>query len=225
MLDSMRELVFGLEDGLVATTGTVAGLAAGTANARIVILSGIVLTVVEALSMAAGSYLSSKSHRQVLEKRIRDEKEEIETKPEEETEELRLMYRARGFNEEEIGILVRRIISDKKLWLEEMIAKELRIGGGELDEPRQNALIMGLAYVIGGAIPVLPYALLPIVPAIWASVLAAGLALFALGYWKATVTGLNRLRGGAEMLAIAAAAALAGYAIGKVIGAAFGLTV
>jgi predicted membrane protein (TIGR00267 family) len=225
LLESMRELVFGLEDSLVSTTGAVAGIAAGTADAKIVILSGVVLVVVEALSMTAGSYLSNKSHREMLEKKIRDEKEEIETKPEEETEELRLMYRARGFSEDEVAILVKRITADKKLWLEEMMAKELRIGAAELDEPKISAAVMGVAYVIGGAVPVLPYLFLSVGPAMVVSVAVAGASLFALGYWKATVTGLNRLRSGTEMLTIAAAAALAGYVIGKLLGGAFGLTV
>jgi predicted membrane protein (TIGR00267 family) len=225
IVESMRELVFGLEDSLVSTTGAVAGIAAGTDNAKIVILSGVVLVVVEALSMTAGSYLSNKSHREMLEKKIRDEKDEIETKPEEETEELRLMYKARGFSEAEIAILVKRITSDKKLWLEEMMAKELRIGAAELDEPKISAAVMGVAYVIGGSVPVLPYVFMSVHPATIASVAIAGTALFGLGYWKATVTGLSRLRSGTEMLVIAAAAALAGYVIGKFVGGAFGLTV
>src|SRR5689334_1511262 len=76
LLDAIRELVFGLEDGLVSTLGAVAGIAAGTEDGRIVVLSGLVLVSVEALSMAAGSYLSNKSHREMLEKRIEDERRE-----------------------------------------------------------------------------------------------------------------------------------------------------
>src|SRR5690348_8031501 len=120
LLDAIRELVFGLEDGLVSTLGAVAGIAAGTEDGRIVVLSGLVLISVEALSMAAGSYLSNKSHQEMLQKRIADEREEIETKPEEETEELRVMYRQRGFTEPEVEILVSRIVQDKELWLEEI---------------------------------------------------------------------------------------------------------
>ncbi len=58
---SVREIVFGLEDSLVSTLGAVTGIAAGTHNAYVVLLSGLVLVSVEAVSMAAGSYLSSKS--------------------------------------------------------------------------------------------------------------------------------------------------------------------
>lgn len=220
----MRELVFGLEDGLVSTMGAVAGVAAGTGDARVVVLTGAVLIVVEALSMAAGSYLSNKSHRQMLEKRIRDEREEIEAKPEEEEEELRRMYRQRGFSEEEIAILVRRITADKKLWLEEMTAKELRIGGGDLEEPRGGALVMGLAYVAGGSVPVLPYLVAPLSAAIPISVLATVAALFLIGAAKGSFTGLSRWRSGLEMVLVAMTASALGFLIGKAVGQFFGLS-
>ncbi len=224
LLTSIRELVFGLEDGLVSTTGAVAGIAAGTGDGRIVILSGLVLIAVESLSMAAGSYLSNKSHRQMLLKRIRDEEWEIEHEPEKETDELRVMYRQRGFSPDEIDILVKRITADKKLWLEEMMAKELRIGASDLDEPRDSATIMGVAYIVGGGIPVLPFFFLPIGPATIAAVGASILSLIAIGWWKAGVTGLPKVKSAVEMLGIAAAAAIIGYLIGKLVGSAFGLT-
>lgn len=223
LLDAIRELVFGLEDGLVSTLGAVAGVAAGTADGRIVVLSGLVLIAVEALSMAAGSYLSSKSHREMLEKRIEDERREIEEKPEEETEELRVMYRQRGFSEDEIAILVRRITADKKLWLEEMTAKELGIGSADLEQPTSRALVMGVAYIVGGAVPVLPFLLLPIDAALKVSVVAAVVTLFGIGFAKAGVTGRSRWKGGLEMVLIASCAAVLGYLIGGFFGGLFGL--
>lgn len=225
LFEAIRELVFGLEDGLVSTLGAVAGIAAGTEDGRIVALSGLVLIAVEALSMAAGSYLSNKSHREMLEKRIEDERQEIEDKPEEETEELRVMYRQRGFSEDEIAILVKRITADKELWLEEMTAKELRIGAGDLEEPKSRAIVMGASYVIGGAVPVIPFLLLPVDAALKVAVAASVAALFTIGFVKARATGRSRWRGGLEMVLVASAAAVVGYLIGGAIGKAFGLTV
>jgi predicted membrane protein (TIGR00267 family) len=161
----------------------------------------------------------------MLEKRIADERREIEEKPEEETEELRVMYRQRGFSEEEIAILVKRITADKELWLEEMTAKELRIGAGDLEEPTSRAAVMGVAYVLGGAVPVVPFLLMPVGPALKTAVCAAVVALFAIGFVKAGAAGRSRWRGGMEMVLIASAAAVLGYLIGKAAGHAFGLTV
>lgn len=225
LLEAIRELVFGLEDGLVSTMGAVAGIAAGTENGQVVILSGLVIIAVEALSMAAGSYLSNKSHRQMLEKRIDDERREIEEKPEEETEELRVMYRQRGFNEEEIAILVKRITADKELWLEEMTAKELRIGAGDLEEPKSRALVMGLSYVVGGAVPLVPYLVMPVQSAIFASVAATILTLFGIGYFKGRFAAIDRWKSAWEMVLVASTAAIIAYLIGSAVGHVFGLTV
>jgi predicted membrane protein (TIGR00267 family) len=225
LLDAIRELVFGLEDGLVSTMGAVAGIAAGTENGGIVVLSGLVIIAVEALSMTAGSYLSNKSHREMLEKKIADERREIETQPEEETEELRVMYRQRGFSEDEITILVRRITQDKALWLEEMVAKELHIGMNDLVEPNSRAVIMGISYVIGGAVPLVPYLVLPVGIALPVSVVATIAALYAVGFIKGRATGLSSMKSGGEMMLVASAAALVAYLIGKAVGHIFGLTV
>lgn len=219
----MRQLVFGLEDGIVSTTGAVVGIAAGSQNAHVVILSGTVLILVEALSMAAGEYLSSKSHREFLEQKIREEEEEIEKQPDHEREELAQMYRDRGFSEEEVGILVKRITSDKKLWLEEMISKELGIGKGELTEAPSGALVMWIAYTVGGGIPLAPFFFLSTSQASVAAFLVAVLALFGLGYWKAKVAGINAVRSGLEMLVVGAGAGIIGYIAGAVIGSLLGL--
>lgn len=224
LLDAIRELVFGLEDGLVSTMGAIAGIAAGTENGGVVVLSGLVIIAVEALSMTAGSYLSNKSHREMLEKKIADERERIELRPEEETEELRAMYLQRGFSEEEVGILVRRITGNKKLWLEEMVAKELHIGTSDLVEPNSRAVIMGISYVIGGAVPLVPYLVLPVEIALPVSIIATIAALYAVGYVKGRATGLSSMKSGGEMMLIASAAAFVAYLIGKAVGHVFGLT-
>lgn len=224
LFDSIREVVFGLEDGLVSTMGAVAGIAAGTESAHIVVLSGLVIVAVEALSMAAGSYLSNKSHSEMLQKKIDDEREEIETKPEEETEELRVLYRQRGFSEEEIAILVRRVTADKDLWLEEMMAKELFIGKNDIEEPKSRALVMGAAYVIGGAVPVIPYLCLPVRTALPVSVIATIVTLFGVGYVKGGAIGRSPWKSAMEMVLVASSAAFIAYLIGKAVGHFFGLT-
>jgi vacuolar iron transporter family protein len=220
---AMRQLVFGLEDGIVSTTGAVVGIAAGSQNAQVVILSGTVLILVEALSMAAGEYLSSKSQREFLEQKIREEEHEIETMPEKEKLELAVMYRERGFSEDEIAIIVKRITADKKLWLEEMISKELGIGAGELAEAPSGAAVMWLSYTIGGAVPLLPFLLLPLTQATVVGFVIALVALFALGFWKAKVAGIDAVRSGFEMVSIAAGAGILGYLAGIVVGGYFDL--
>ncbi|MFH1047364.1 MAG: VIT1/CCC1 transporter family protein [Patescibacteria group bacterium] len=215
---SIRELVFGLEDGIVSTGGAVIGIAAGTGNDSVVVLSGFVIVIVEALSMAAGTYLSSKSKRQLLERRLRDEREEIETLPEEEIAELQEMYRERGFTTAEIEMLVHRVTQNKDLWLEEMACKELGIGLAQLSDNKNRAGVMWLAYSVGGLLPIAPFLLLPIQSAMVVTFVVSLTGLFAVGYWKGRVTKMNALRSALEMTAIAASAGVAGYVIGRLVG-------
>lgn len=225
ILGSIRELVFGLEDSLVSTLGVVVGVGAGTADAKVVMLSGVVLVVVEALSMAAGSFISSKSHRQVLEQAVREEEWEIENEPEEEKEELRGMYAARGFSPEEVEILVRRVTADKKLWLEEMMSKELRINAADLEEPGKNAVVMFLSYLAGGIIPIIPFALVAVPTAMTYAVTLTVGTLFVVGFAKGKVVANDGWKSGLELMAVSSAAALIGYLIGKGASALFGITV
>lgn len=222
-LGSLREIVFGMEDGIVSTAGAVIGIAAGTRDPRVVVFAGIVIIIVEALSMAAGSYLSEKSQREMLGRKIREEEKELEEHPEKEIEELEVMYRERGFNDQEIEILVRRITSDKKLWLEEMMAKELRIGAGELDDGSGGAFYMWMAYSIGGLIPVLPFVALDVTAAIAVAFILSLIGLFGLGYWKAKVAGTNPWRSGLEMLTVSAAAGALGFIVGSILGPMLGV--
>jgi predicted membrane protein (TIGR00267 family) len=213
----VREAVFGVQDGLISTLGALTGIAAGTQNRDAVIVAGFVIIAVESLSMAAGSYLSSKSQREYLQRLLKEEEEEIARNPEGERKELRDMYRARGFTEPEIDIIANRIMSNPKLLLEDMAHKELGITMTDLEEPLSNALVMGVAYVLGGSVPVLFYVLLPLSAALPVSVAGTLLALFLFGGLKGRFVNQSWWRSGLEMLTVAGLAALAGFLIGRAV--------
>ena len=214
----LRDAVFGIQDGLISTMGALTGIAAGTHSAEAVVIAGFVIVVVESLSMAAGSYLSSKSQREYLERILREEEDEIKNDPEKERQEIWEMYRARGFAEEEIAIIARRLMSNPQLLLEDMAHKELGICPSAMEEPLGNAIVMGIAYVIGGFIPVLPYLLLPIEIGMPVSIAGTLLALFAFGGLKGRIVKQTWWRSGLEMLLIAGVAALVGFVIGQLVG-------
>ncbi len=213
----LREAVFGTQDGLISTLGALTGIAAGTQSRDVVIISGFVIIAVESLSMAAGSYISSKSQREYFERLLREEEEEIARNPEGEREELVEMYRARGFTDPEIEIIARRLLSNPKLLLEDMAHKELGIFPESFEEPLGNAIVMGVSYVFGGLIPVLPYLLLPMQTAMPVSIIGTLSALFLFGGLKGRLVKQTWWRSGLEMLTIAGIAALAGFLIGRAV--------
>jgi predicted membrane protein (TIGR00267 family) len=211
---TIRDGVFGVQDGLVSTLGALLGIAAGTRQASIVALSGLVIVTVESLSMAAGSYLSAKSHREYLERLLEDERRSISLDPEGERRELREMYAKRGFISSEIDVIERRLFSNRDVLLEDMAHKELGICPGFLEDPASNALVMGIAYIAGGTIPVIPYLFASVGVAVWLSVSAAAIALFLTGAAKGRLVRKSWWRDGLEMVSVAAVAAIAGWLVG-----------
>lgn len=215
----LRDTVFGMQDGLVSTLGAVTGIAAGTGDAPLVALAGLVVVAVETLSMAAGSYLSAKSEREYLESLIEEERAQHAADPEGERREIRRMYAERGYAPEEIAAIERRLMSDARLLLEDMAHKELGVIPDRLERPSGNAAFMALSYIVGGGIPVLPYFFLPISDARVLSIALTGLALFAMGAAKGRLVRRPWARSGAEMLAVGAAACALGYVVGRLGGA------
>ncbi len=222
MFYSLREIVFGLEDGVVSTLGAVTGIAAGTNNYYVVILAGFVVVFVESLSMAAGTFLSSKSEHEVQQRILAEVSEEIEEQPEQEKKELGGYYAQRGYTQQEIEILVRRVTSDKKLWLEEMAHKEL----GIIEEPKRgyvmDAVFMGVSYIVGGFIPLTAYFFLrDISLGIMVSIGCSLVALFVLGYVKGKLVHINKIRSGLEMMFISLTAAGLGFLVGRIVSSTF----
>lgn len=222
-LHSLREVVFGIEDGIVSTLGALTGIAIGTNSTYVVILSGFVIIFVESLSMAAGTFLSSKSEREMHEHMLREEEQEIEEQPEVERQELVDFYTTRGFAPNEIELIVNRVTSNKKLWLEEMAFKELKIIPEDTTTPKTDAAFMGVSYIFGGIIPLASYFFLPIRFAVPISVILSIALIFFVGYTKGRLVQINRWRSGLEMTLVSFSAAVVGYVIGAVVSHYFGV--
>lgn len=212
---SIREIVFGMEDGMVSTLGALTGIAAGTQNHFTVVLAGFVIIAVESISMAVGSYLSTKSVQEVETRKLFEEQEELKNFPNEERRELTEMYIADGWPKNIANKMAEIASRDNKLFLKEMAYRELHISPNKEEKPLQNGLFMLVSYMIGGAVPVLPYLFLPIPIGLPFSIGATFIGLFILGSGTTRFTHQTWWKAGFEMLALASLAALIGYAIGN----------
>ncbi|MDO8626087.1 MAG: VIT1/CCC1 transporter family protein [Candidatus Magasanikbacteria bacterium] len=214
----IREVVFGMEDGMVSTMGAVTGIAVGTASHFVVVLSGFVIIAVESISMAVGSYLSSKSEKEIDERKLNEERYELKTYPREEKAELVEMYVKDGWPEPLATQMAEVASQNKNLFLQEMAYRELKIIPDGGDHPLQNGLYMGVAYIIGGAIPLLPYLLIgsPL-QAIPVSVITTLTGLFMLGAYTTKFSKRAWWRAGLEMLLLAATAGFIGYIVGAAV--------
>ncbi|MBI2436394.1 MAG: VIT1/CCC1 transporter family protein [Candidatus Magasanikbacteria bacterium] len=217
ILPMIREIVFGMEDGMVSTLGAITGIAAATNDHFTVVLSGFVVVAVESISMGIGSYLSNKSEQDVNYHKIREEKEELQEFPYEERNELRDMYVDDGWPHELAEEMATAASKNKKLFLQEMIVHELNIPNRKKENPVRNALYMFFSYVIGGSIPLVPYLVFSINTAIVVSIIITLVGLFLLGVGTTKFTKRTWWKAGLEMCTLASVAAFVGYGVGQLV--------
>jgi VIT1/CCC1 family predicted Fe2+/Mn2+ transporter len=220
---ALRASVFGVSDGLVSNLSLVVGVSGAAPQGGTVLLAGVAGLLAGAFSMAAGEYVSMRSQRELFERQIELESKELETNPQEEREELALIYRAKGIPKVEADRLADTIIADPKVALDTLAREELGLDPSELGSPWAAAAGSFLAFAVGAFVPVLPYLFargaLTVVPAI----ILSAMALFAVAASLSLFTGRNPIYSGVRMLALATVAASATYGIGRLVGASVSL--
>lgn len=212
---TLRELVFGMEDGMVSTMGAITGIAIGSGDHFIVVLSGVVIIAVESISMGVGSYLSNKSERAMEERILAEEKQEIADMPKEEAEELVGLLTADGWSQEIAEKMAEEAEKKPALMLREMAYRELNVIPHKEENPLKNGFVMLGSYIVGGLVPLLPYFLLPDpIKTIPLSISVTLVGLFALGAYTTKFSLRSWWKGGLEMLALAGLAGFVGYLVG-----------
>jgi VIT1/CCC1 family predicted Fe2+/Mn2+ transporter len=215
---TLRAAVFGVNDGLVSNTSLIMGVAGATHEPGLILTSGIAGLLAGALSMAAGEYVSMRSQREMYEYQIGLEREELNEYPEEEAEELALIYNARGMEMDEARGVARKLLSDPVHALDTLAREELGLNPDDLGSPWGAAIFSFLAFTAGALIPLAPFLLKPGTLALPGAALLAGASLFAVGAALSLFTGRGALSGGLRMLLIGSASALATYGIGTLLG-------
>ena len=215
---SVRAAVLGVNDGLVSNFSLVMGVAGGTGNPDIVLLAGVAGLLAGSFSMAAGEYVSMRSQRDVYEHQISLERVEIEMWPEEEEEELALIYLAKGLSLEEAKTIAKRVMADPEIALDTMAREELGLNPSELGSPWGASISSFVAFVSGALIPILPYIFGADALAIPLSAgLSAG-ALLTVGGALAWMTDRSAAWGALRMVIAGGAAAAVTFGVGSLIG-------
>lgn len=220
---SIREVVFGVEDSLVSTLGAVTGVAVGTGDQFVVVLSGIVIVVVETVSMTAGSYLSSKSATELLVERERQDQARVLSERVNDEETLRDLFVRKGMKKADIDLAVAAIGRERRQWVREVRRCEMRHLPAVGVSPVFSATVMGLFYLFGGLLVLFPYLVFPVSTALPTAIMIAVLGLLCIGFIKGKMTGVSPMRSALEMMAVSAIAAFLGFAFGRIIPTYFGL--
>jgi VIT1/CCC1 family predicted Fe2+/Mn2+ transporter len=224
ILGEIREAIFGAQDGLVSTLAAVTIVAGASSDQFAVLVAGIAVGLGGVFSMAAGEYMSSKSQHEIFEAQIVGERLEVVERPGEAEAEMAFMFEEDGLPPDVAANLARAVARHPEVLLKTMVEKELglthRLAEGS---PMQGALIMGGAFGLGAAVPIVPYLLLG-VDATLVSVVATAGVLFGIGVVKSRWTQRSWLRSGGEILLLGAVAGVAGFFFGDLLPTLLGVT-
>jgi VIT1/CCC1 family predicted Fe2+/Mn2+ transporter len=216
-----RDIILGVNDGLVSIFLLVAGVVGGGLDRRQVLLTAVAGAIAGAVSMASGEYLATKSQSEVLESEIDLEKTHIEHFRNREVAQLYQMFRDIGVAEQDLPEAVRAFSRDDQTLLNAMKVMEFGMVDTEERSPI-TAMLMSGGLFLGGSIPSVTPFLFDVRPHI-ALAIAAGLtaiALFAVGVVKTLITRGNPIMSGLENLAIAAFGGTVAYGVGRLVGVA-----
>lgn len=214
----LREIVFGLNDGLVTTLVFIMAASEVAQTHAALLLVALSEVAAGSVSMGLGGYLAARTERDILARRIATERQEIRQEPEEERAELRAIYRRKGMT----GALLDRVVAhqtaNNERWLRALVHDELGVVEDEPIRPVRQGVQIGASFALGGIVPMLPvlFGLRPPTLQIVAYVLTALTAL-ALGAVKARYSLKGPVRNGLEFLAVVTAGTLAGVLIGLVL--------
>ena len=211
----VRDMIFGANDGLVSTLAFVAGVFGAITNPSIILLAGVAELFAGTISMAVGSYQSSKSELEVLEKENQRKKVKKGTTAEEERKELIKFYEAEGFKKVEADAIVDRIVKEKELPTQAGTLEELGLAPEELGSPVKAGVLCGVSFGLAALVPILPFVFpLNRWEALIASVIGTMATLFGVGAMKTIFSRKNWVWSGLEMMIIGASAAAITYMIG-----------
>jgi VIT1/CCC1 family predicted Fe2+/Mn2+ transporter len=219
--NALRAAVLGANDGLVSNLSLITGMTGVTGSEHIVLLSGFAGLVAGACSMAMGEWLSVNSAHELYTHQVAGEAEELKQMPDEEREELVLIYEAKGLSESEARILAERLMANKDTALDTLVREELGLDPQQLGgSPWAAGTWSFCLFAMGAAIPVLPFLFLSGLAATSASLAAAALALALVGAGTSLFTGRDVVFSAARQIAIGALAAAVTYGMGRLAGAA-----
>jgi VIT1/CCC1 family predicted Fe2+/Mn2+ transporter len=221
--NALRAAVLGANDGLVSNLSLVMGIAGAAFSERTVLVTGLAGLLAGACSMAMGEWLSVTSARELYQTQIATEADELRESPEEEKQELILIYEAKGLPKEQARALAERIIADPNTALDTLAREELGIDPNDLGGSAWIAAGTSfLLFAIGAIFPVLPFFALRGTAAVATSLGLSALVMFLIGAGTTLFTGRGMIFSGLRQVAIGVAAAGVTYGLGRIIGVSIG---
>jgi len=214
--DFITDAVIGLSDGLTVPFALAAGLSAAVNSNAIIVTAGIAEIVAGSIAMGLGGYLAGKTEIEHYESELKREFEEVELLPEKEKEEVREIFADYGLSESSQTLIVEELAKDKVKWVGFMMKFELGLEKPDINRARNSALTIGIAYILGGLIPLLGYIFTNTpTEGLYSSTTLTIICLFVFGYFKSKVTGQPVIKGALKVTFIGAIAAAAAFFVAQ----------
>jgi VIT1/CCC1 family predicted Fe2+/Mn2+ transporter len=217
--NALRAAVLGASDGLTSNLSLVMGIAGATLAGRAVLVTGLAGLLAGALSMAIGEWLSVQSARELYGHQLAIEREELADVPEEEREELALIYQAKGLDARSAEDLADRLLQDSTSALDTLAREELGIDPKELGGSAwEAALASFLLFSLGALVPVFPFIFATGLGAVAGSIALSVLGLFLIGTGITLTTGVPLLKSGSRQVLMGLTAAAITFGLGRLVG-------
>ncbi|MCG9880606.1 MAG: VIT1/CCC1 transporter family protein [Bacteroidia bacterium] len=219
--EMVRDTVIGMSDGLTVPFALAAGLTGAAQGNDVIITAGLAEIVAGSIAMGLGGYLAGKTEIDHYASELRREYLEVELYPEKEKQEVRDVFEEYGLSKQSTEAIVEELSQDKDKWVQFMMRYELGLEKPDINRARQSALTIGIAYIIGGIVPLSMY--FPFISnnaqdGLLYSCIVTAICLFVFGYFKTKIIGQPPLMGAIKTLLIGAVAAFSAYGIAKLIG-------
>jgi VIT1/CCC1 family predicted Fe2+/Mn2+ transporter len=216
----VRDIVIGMSDGLTVPFALAAGLTGAVASTHIVVTAGLAEIAAGSIAMGLGGYLAAKTDSQHYEAEKQREYDEVENIPDAEREEVAVVFREYGLDEETTNSVVDAMCSDKERWVDFMMRYELGLERPDPRRARKSAATIAFSYIAGGMVPLVSYIFIPtIMTALYVSIAMTLTALFVFGVVKGHFTGIKPIKGGIQTVMIGGLAATAAFIIARLISA------
>jgi len=216
--DTVRDVVIGMSDGLTVPFALAAGLSAALVESGTVVTAGLAEIAAGAIAMGLGGYLAARTDIEHYRSEYRREWRETEELPDEEKREVAAILRDQGLDAAQADTIVTALARNKEKWVRFMMRFELGLEEPDPKRAHRSALTIGLSYIVGGMVPLLPYMLVGRVgDAFRLSVVMTVLALLLFGAVKGRLTGVPSWRAGAQTAVVGGLAAGAAFAIAHLV--------
>jgi len=213
----LRHAIFGMSDGLVSTLTMLAGSVGASLDKQIILIVGLITMLAGAISMALGTYISTKSQVEFYRREVKKESEDLKRLPQVEKDHVRDIYKAKGFKGRELDLIVHRLTSNRSVWLDVLVSEELGLSKGKMENAFTASFVMFFAFIFGSFIPLSSFVFVPVTFAMKMAMISSLAMLFLAGAGKTHFTGRNWVKSGGEMVFVAALATLVSFYTGYLI--------